>query len=75
MRASVLGDCIPRSLPATLRTAYPRTARLSENPVRGLASIEALYAALRIVGTRDDTLLASYHWGAEFLDTCDREAL
>ncbi|MCB9882855.1 MAG: hypothetical protein H6832_07230 [Planctomycetes bacterium] len=75
MRASVVGDCIPRSLPASLGTAYPRTAKLSENPARGLASIEALYAALRIVGARDDALLASYHWGAEFLHTCDQEGL
>ena len=71
MRASVTGPCIPRSLPPDLQTAYPRVARLGENPPRGLASIEALYAALRMLGHRDDELLANYHWRTAFLASCD----
>lgn len=67
MRASVHGRYLSRSLPRSVRTAYPRVAVLSENPEPGLASIEALYAALRILGQRDDDLLRNYHWRADFL--------
>ena len=75
MRASLAGSFIPRSLPKALRTAYPRVAVLSENPEPGLASIEALYAALRILGTRDDELLAQYHWREAFLRNCEKAGL
>lgn len=74
MRASVVGEYVPRSLPRSIRTAYPRVAKLSPNPEPGLASIEALYASMRILGHRDDTLLDSYHWRLAFLQHCD-EAL
>lgn len=68
MRASVHGSYTSRSLPTSVRTAYPRKAVLSTNPDPGLASIEALYAALRILGHRDDKLLDDYHWREQFLD-------
>ncbi len=71
MRRAVEGRFLARSLPRDLRTAYPRVARLSPNPPAGLASIEALYAALRILGCRDDALLASYHWRDQFLAEFD----
>ena len=68
MRNSLRGTVVARSLPRDVLTAYPRTARLSENPPEGLASIEALYAALRILGHRDDALLDAYYWRERFLD-------
>jgi ribosome biogenesis protein Tsr3 len=39
----------PRSLPP-LATAYPRVSKLVPDPVRGLASIEALIAARHVMG-------------------------
>ena len=48
-------------------TAYPRQSRVFEDPAEGLATIEALYAALCQMGRRSDGLLASYYWGDEFL--------
>lgn len=51
-----------RSLPL-LETAYPRR----QDEPRGLASIEALYAAYKILGKNADGLLDSYHWKEEFL--------
>ncbi|WP_394795945.1 hypothetical protein, partial [Armatimonas sp.] len=50
-----------------VHTAYPRGASRGELPDGGLATIEALYAAHRILGRRTEGLLAHYHWGAEFL--------
>lgn len=58
----------PRSLPTGLRTAYPRRSKLFEDPEGGLASIEALHAALTILGERDDSWLQGYHWAHGFLD-------
>ena len=49
------------------QTAYPRQSRVFEDPAEGLATIEALYAALCQMGRRSDGLLASYYWGDEFL--------
>ncbi len=50
------------------QTAYPRHSRVFEDPAEGLATIEALYAALCQMGRREDDLLVSYHWGNEFLE-------
>ncbi len=55
-----------RSLPPIL-TAYPRRSRLFDDPAEGLSTIEALYAALRILGRNTTGLLDHYHWKAEFL--------
>jgi pre-rRNA-processing protein TSR3 len=49
------------------QTAYPRQSRVFEDPAEGLATIEALYAALCQMGRRSDGLLVSYHWGEAFL--------
>lgn len=75
MRASVTGETINRALPKGLLTAYPRKSKLSEDPRGGLASVEALYAALRILGRRDDSLLSAYYWREEFLQYCDAAGL
>lgn len=64
--ASVSGELLPRSLPP-LATAYPRRSKLFADPARGLASVEALYAALALLGEPRPELLARYRWRAEFL--------
>lgn len=61
------GDPIPRTLPHHVRTAYPRVSKIAEDPTRGLASIEALYLAKRLLGEDDTTLLEHYYWRKDFL--------
>jgi pre-rRNA-processing protein TSR3 len=61
------GDPIRRRLPP-LVTAYPRTSKVFQDPGEGLASVEALYAALAILGEPRPELLAAYHWREAFLD-------
>ena len=55
-----------RTLPAT-ETAYPRKSKIYEDPTGGLATVEAVYAALRILGRADETILNEYRWKDEFL--------
>jgi pre-rRNA-processing protein TSR3 len=64
--ATIDGELVHRRLPS-LVTAYPRTSKLFEDPAAGLASVEALYAALAILGETREELLASYRWRDEFL--------
>ncbi len=56
-----------RSLPRELRTAYPRRQEDCTEPDRGLASIEALYCAYRILERDTTGLLDQYYWEEEFL--------
>jgi rRNA small subunit aminocarboxypropyltransferase len=56
----------PRSL-AGFVTAYPRVSKLGTDPDNGLASIEALYIAYRLLGRDTAGLLDHYRWAAEFL--------
>ena len=56
-----------RSLPV-IHTAYPRKSEVFADPTEGLATIEALYAALRILGRNTDGLLDHYHWKRLFLE-------
>ncbi|MEZ5974147.1 MAG: DUF367 domain-containing protein [Planctomycetota bacterium] len=60
----VEGEPVRRSLPR-LVTAYPREGKVVPNP-EGLASVEALYAALCVLGFRDDSLLADYYFADRF---------
>lgn len=55
-----------RSLPP-LSTAYPRNSKTFRDPGQGLATIEAVYAALRLLGRDVSGLLEGYPWSAEFL--------
>ncbi len=64
--ATVDGDLEHRRLPS-LVTAYPRKSKLFEDPEQGLASIEALYAALALLGEIRPDLLAAYRWKDDFL--------
>lgn len=59
-------DLPVRSLPP-LVTAYPRVSKLMEDPDAGLATVEALFAAYRLLGRPTDGILDQYHWRDEFL--------
>lgn len=61
------GTPMARSIPGGVRTAYPRTSKVFGDPAGGLASVEALYLARRVLGDDDPSLLAGYHWRDQFL--------
>ena len=61
------GNTVYRSLPPHLLTAYPRRQPDCPDPARGLASVEALYAAHHLLGRPTDGLLDCYHWKENFL--------
>ncbi len=67
LMSKVDGEPILRTLPLHVRTAYPRVSKISEDPARGLASVEALYLAKRLLGDDDPSLLEHYHWREDFL--------
>lgn len=60
------GELLRRRLPK-LVTAYPRRSKLAPDPEHGLASVEALYAAIALLDAPRPELLAHYRWAAEFL--------
>jgi pre-rRNA-processing protein TSR3 len=64
--ATIDGDPARRRLPA-LTTAYPRKSSVFADPAQGLASVEALYAALALLGTPHPELLEGYRWAENFL--------
>lgn len=64
----VVGAPIRRSLPHSIKTAFPRVSKVFPDPVRGLASIEALYVAKKILGNDDTSFLESYYWKDAFLE-------
>ncbi len=59
---------ITRSLPKDLKTAYPRRQDDCLDPERGLASVEALFAAYHILGKDTGGLLDNYYWKEAFLE-------
>ncbi|MCC6407858.1 MAG: DUF367 domain-containing protein [Planctomycetes bacterium] len=66
LRRVVRGDLRPRRLPP-LVTAYPRKSKVFADPSNGLASIEALYAAVALLDRPRPELLTHYRWAPEFL--------
>lgn len=56
-----------RSLPAGIKTAYPRKSTFGSDPDEGLATVEALYLAHQILGLETEGLLDYYHWKEQFL--------
>jgi len=60
------GELLPRRLPE-LVTAYPRRSKLQPDPEHGLASVEALYAAMLLLDDPRPELLAHYRWADAFL--------
>ncbi len=67
LAACLRGEPIRRSVPPSVVTAYPRTSRVFDDPAGGLASVEALYVAKRLLGDDDPSLLVGYHWREQFL--------
>lgn len=59
-------DLPVRSLPPVV-TAYPRVSQLYDDPGGGLATIEAVYAAFRMLQRPTDGLLDEYYWKDRFL--------
>ena len=61
LEACLVGQGVRRTLPA-VQTAYPRISKIAEDPMGGLASVEALHLAKLMLGERDDALLDAYYW-------------
>jgi pre-rRNA-processing protein TSR3 len=57
-----------RSIPQSFQTAYPRRQEDCIDPLRGLASIEALYIAHFLLGWDTAHLLEHYYFKAAFLE-------
>ena len=57
-----------RSIPSGIRTAYPRRQEDCPDPEQGLASVEALYIAYRLLGRDTEGLLDNYYWKETFLN-------
>jgi pre-rRNA-processing protein TSR3 len=70
IESCLYGEGIRRTLPA-VDTAYPRISKIADNPMGGLASVEALYLAKLLLGERDDSLLSEYYWRDDFLRNLD----
>lgn len=68
LEACLRGEGVRRTLPV-VATAYPRVSKIAEDPLGGLASVEALYFAKLLLGERDDSLLNAYYWGETFIET------
>lgn len=69
-RAEAMNQAFRHVPPRSLRgfvTAYPRSSKLGTDPENGLASVEALYLALRTLGRSTEGLLDHYRWAADFL--------
>lgn len=63
-----LARCQRRRIPKGWKTAYPRCQTACADPERGLASIEALYAASVSTGYPVTGLLDEYYWKDAFLE-------
>ncbi len=50
------------------KTAYPRVSKVYEDPLEGLATIEAIFAAYVQMGLPAEGLLESYYWKEKFLE-------
>lgn len=61
-----LERCVFRKLPEGWRTAYPRYQTGCSDPLWGLASVEALYAAYTTTGRSTKGLLDNYYWNELF---------
>ena len=63
-----LQECKRRRLPNAWKTAYPRCQTECSDQERGLASIEAIYAASVLTGRSTEGLLDLYYWKDAFLE-------
>lgn len=73
----ILAEKINKSLPATVKrrslppgfvTAYPRKQTGCQDPLAGLASVEALFIAYHMRGQDTSGLLDNYYWKKPFLE-------
>ncbi len=67
-RLAPVSPLVPRSMPSKMKTAYPRNQTECPDPVRGLATIEAIYAAHLLLGWDTEGLLDHYFFARAFLD-------
>ena len=67
IKAKVYGNFVSRSLPPTIKTAYPRVSKMHSDPM-GLATIEALYAAMRLIGNPEPYVIRQYTFAKKFLE-------
>jgi len=63
-----LSSCRRRKIPDQWCTAYPRKQSECIDPIRGLATVEAIYAVSSITNTPMDCVLDHYHWKEQFLE-------
>ncbi len=66
IRAKVYGNFVSRSLPLTIKTGYPRVSKMHADP-NGLATVEALYAALKFAGCKAPDIIREYQFAQHFL--------
>jgi len=67
IRRKVYGNFMPRSIPPAILSAYPRVSKMHDDP-SGLATVEALYAALRLMGKADVRIIRNYKFAQLFLE-------
>lgn len=67
IKAKIRGNYVARSIPQCVKTAYPRKSKLAEDPSGGLATVEALFAALYFSGRPDFSVLDGYPFADDFL--------
>lgn len=67
VRNKIHGKPILRGLPSSIKTAYPRVSKSGNDPQNGLATVEALFAALSLSGQRDESVLQNYIFKDTFL--------
>lgn len=67
VRNKIHGKPILRELPSSIKTAYPRVSKSGNDPQNGLATVEALFAALSLSGQRDESVLQNYIFKDTFL--------
>ena len=67
VRNKIHGMPILRGLPSSIKTAYPRVSKSGNDPQNGLATVEALFAALSLSGQRDESVLQNYIFKDTFL--------
>lgn len=67
VRNKIHGTPILRGLPSSVKTAYPRVSKSGNDPQNGLATVEALFAALSLSGQRDESILQNYVFKDTFL--------
>ncbi|MFK7822353.1 MAG: hypothetical protein AB8G99_26905 [Planctomycetaceae bacterium] len=63
---NVFNEIPIRSLPET-ETAYPRKSKVFDDPHGGLATIEAIYVANKLLDRPTEGLLDKYYWRDEFV--------